>query len=223
MILHHSLVLVMAAFLAWSSVPAPPAVLGVVVGADRAHLNSGAVSEGATVYDGDHFSTEAGGMLRVRCDATTLDLAEESDVIVRSRANGAQSMAAELSRGTLVFRAGQAAALEITALQALIRSAGDAGTTGQVSIIGPKELRIYARRGSMQFSYKGEARTIAEGESYRVILDPPEDSPKQKEAVKPGRKRKAFLLLGISGGAAGAAAMILENQRHKQVESPDRP
>jgi hypothetical protein len=223
MILHHSLALVMAAFLAWSPVPAPPAVLGVVVGADRAHLNSGAVSEGATVYDGDHFSTEAGGMLRVRCDATTLDLAEESDVIVRSRANGAQSMEAELSRGTLVFRAGQAAVLEIAALQALIRSAGDAGTTGQVSIIGPKELRIYARRGSMQFSYKGEARTIAEGESYRVILDPPEDGPKQKEAVKPGRKRKAFLLLGISGGAGGAAAMILENQRHKQVESPDRP
>jgi hypothetical protein len=223
MILHHSLALVMAAFLAWNSVPAPPAALGVVVGADRAHLNSGAVSEGATVYDGDHFSTEAGGMLRVRCDATTLDLAEESDVIVRSRANGAQSMEAELSRGTLVFRAGQAAALEIAALQALIRSAGDAGTTGQVSIIGPKELRIYARRGSMQFSYQGETQTIAEGESYRVILDPPEDGPKQKEAVKPGRKRKAFLLLGISGGAGGAAAMILENQRHKHVESPDRP
>ncbi len=71
MILHHSLALAMAAFLAWNSVPAPPAVLGVVVGADRAHLNSGAVSEGATVYDGDHFLTEAGGMLRVRCDATT--------------------------------------------------------------------------------------------------------------------------------------------------------
>src|SRR5437773_8451251 len=72
---------------------------GQVVGADRAHLNSGAVSDGATVYDGDHFSTKAGGMLRVRCDATTLDLAEESAVIVRIRANGAQSMEAELSRG----------------------------------------------------------------------------------------------------------------------------
>ncbi len=223
MILQCSLALGMAVLLPWNSIPALPAVLGVVVGADRAHLNSGVVSEGATVYDGDHFSTEAGGMLRVRCDATTLDLDEESDVIVRSRANGAQSMEAELSRGTLVFRVAQAAALEIAAKQALIRSAGDAGTIGQVSIIGPKELRIYARRGSMQFSYKGEARTIAEGESYRVILDPPEDGPKQKEAVKPGRKRKAFLLLGISAGAGGAAAMILENQRHKQVESPDRP
>jgi hypothetical protein len=213
----------MAALLAWNPVPAPPAVLGVVVGADRAHLNSGAVSEGATVYDGDHFSTEAGGMLRVRCDATTLDLAEESDVIVRSRANGAQSMEAELSRGTLVFRAGQAAALEIAALQALIRAAGDAGTTGQVSIIGPKELRIYARRGSLQFSYQGEARTIAEGESYRVILDPSEDAPRKKEAARTGGRRKAFLFVAIGGGGGGAAALIFENHGHKHVESPDRP
>ena len=75
----------------------------------------------------------------------------------------------------------------------------------------------------MQFSYQGETRTIAEGESYRVILDPPEDGPKQKEPVKRGPKRKPFLLLGISGATAGAAAMILENQRHKHVESPDRP
>src|SRR5260370_17478136 len=104
MILHHSLALVMAAFLAWNSVPAPPAALGVVVGADRAHLNSGAVSEGATVYDGDHFSTEAGGMLRVRCDATTLDLAEESAVIVRARPNSVQHMEAALRRATPVFR-----------------------------------------------------------------------------------------------------------------------
>src|SRR5260370_39153906 len=146
-------------------------------------------------------------MLRVRCDATTLDLAEESDVIVRSRANGAQSMEPELSRGMLVFHAGQAAALEIAGLQVLIRSAGDAGTTGQVSIIGRKELRICARRGSTQFSYKGEARMIAEGEIHRVILNPPEDAAKPKEAVKPGRKRKAFLFLSIGGGAAGAAAI----------------
>ncbi len=223
MILHHSLALAMAAFLAWNSVPAPPAVLGVVVGADRAHLNSGAVSEGATVYDGDHFLTEAGGTLRVRCDATTLDLAEESAVIVRARANGVQHMEAELSRGTLVFRAAQAAALEIDALEALIRPSDDARTIGQVSIIGPKELRIRARRGSLQFSYRGETQAIAEGESYRVILNPPEDDAKKKEGVKPVRRRKAFLFIAIAGGGGGAAAIILENQSHKKMESPDRP
>jgi hypothetical protein len=223
MTLHHSLALEMAVFLAWNPLPASPAVLGVVAGAERAHLNSAAVSEGATVYDGDHFSTEPGGMLLLRGDATALDLAEESAVIVRSGANGAQNMVAELGRGTLVFRATRAAALEIAAQEALIRPAGDARTIGQVGIIGPKELCIHARRGSLQFSYREETRTIAEGESYRVILDPSEDDPKKKEAVNPGGRRKAFLFVAIGGGAAGAAAMIVDNRRHKKMESPDRP
>lgn len=38
------LALAVAAFLTWSSVPARPTVLGVVVEADRAHLNSTAVT-----------------------------------------------------------------------------------------------------------------------------------------------------------------------------------
>jgi hypothetical protein len=223
MILRHSLALEMVAFLAWNSSPAPPAVLGIVVGADRAYLNNGAVSEGATVYDGDHFATEAGGMLRLRGDAVTLDLAEESAVTVRSRTNGAQYMEAELSKGTLVFSATQAAAVEIRALGTLTRPTADARTIGQVSIVGPKELRIYARRGALQFSYRGETRIIAEGESYRVILDPPDDTPEKKQAAKKaGRPPKAFLF-AIIGGGTGAAVLILENQRQKNLESPDRP
>jgi hypothetical protein len=224
MILRHSLALEMAAFLAWSSAPAPPAVLGIVVGADRAHLNSGAVSEGATVYDGDHFSTEAGGMLRLRGDGTTLDLAEESAVIVRSRVDGVPGTEAELSEGTLVFGATRAAALEITAQETLTRPAADTRTIGQVSVIGPRELRIYARRGALRFSYRGETRTIAEGESYRVILDPPDDTTEKKQAArKAGRPPKPFLFVIIGGGAAGATVLILENQRQKNLESPDRP
>jgi hypothetical protein len=223
MTLHHSLALEMAVFLAWNPLPAPATTLGVVVGADRAYLNNGAVSEGATVYDGDHFATEAGGMLRLRGDAVTLDLAEESAVTVRSRTNGAQYMEAELSKGTLVFSATQAAAVEIRALGTLTRPTADARTIGQVSITGPKELRIHARRGALQFSYRGETRIIAEGESYRVILDPPDDTTEIKQAAKKaGRPPKAFLFV-IIGGGTGAAVLILENQRQKNLESPDRP
>jgi hypothetical protein len=224
MILRHSLAFEMAAFLAWNPVPAPSTVLGTVVGADRAYINSGAVSEGATVYDGDHFSTEAGGMLRLRGDGTTLDLAEESAVIVRCRANGAQGTEAELSKGTLTFRVTRAAALEISALGTFTRPAADARTIGQVSITGPRELRIYARRCALRFSYRGETRTIAEGESYRVILDPPDDTTEKKQAArKAGRPPKAFLFVVIGGGAAGATVLVLENQRQKNLESPDRP
>ena len=223
MTLRHSLALEMAAFLAWNSAPARPAMRGVVVEANRVHLNSGAVSEGATVYDGDQFATEAGGMLRLRGDATMVDLAEESVMMVRSRANEAQGTEAELRKGTLVFGAARAAALEIAALEARVRPVTDARTIAQVSVTGSKELRIYARRGPLQFSYRGETETIAEGAAYRVILDPPEDDPKTKEAVKAGRQRKVFRFLAIGGGAAAAAVVIYENHGHKRMVSPDRP
>src|SRR5260370_15157479 len=104
MTLHHSLALEMAVFLAWNPLPASPAVLGVVAGAERAHLNSAAALEGATVYDGDRLSTETGGMVLLRGNATTLRLAEESAVIGRSGANRAQRMEMEIWRGTPVLR-----------------------------------------------------------------------------------------------------------------------
>lgn len=222
MMLRYFLALGMAALLAWNSIPARPAALGVVVEADRAHLNTGAVSAGATVYDGDHFSTEAGGMLLLRGDATILELAEESDMIARSRTDGAQGTEAQLNKGTLVFSAARAAALEIAAREARVRPMTDARTMAQVSVTGPNELCIYARRGTLHFSYRGETKTIAEGESYRVILDPPDED--TKGTVAAGRKRRAFLFLAIGGaGAAGAAALLNNNHGHKKMVSPDRP
>ncbi len=223
MTLRRSLTLEMAALLAWNSAPARPTVLGVVLEADRAHLNSGAVSAGATVYDRDRFSTETGGMLLLHSDAAMLELAEESEVMVRSRANGAQGTEAELGKGTLVFSAARAAALEIVVQEADVRPITDARTIAQVSVTGPRELRISTRRGALQFSYRGETETIAEGSSYRVILDPPKDDP-QNKPVKAGRRRKSFLLIAIAA-AAGTTVILYEhlNHGHKRMESPDRP
>src|SRR5919108_2758004 len=110
MTFRHFLALEVASLVASSSAPARPAVLGVVGEADRVHLNNGAVSPGATVYDGDRFSTERGGMLLLRGDAAMLELGEEGEVVVRRSPNGAQGTAAELDKGTLVFTAARAGA-----------------------------------------------------------------------------------------------------------------
>jgi len=206
---------------AGTSSPGRPAALGVVVEAYRAHLGRSAVSSGATVYDGDHFSTEEGGALRLRCKAALLDLAEKSATLVRHAEVGAQGLAAEaqLVQGTLVFSTARAGELEIEAREAHIRPVGNGRTVAQVSVIGPKELHIYARRGAVLFSYRGESKTITEGESYEVILDPPQDgSEKKQPAQKQGRPLKAFLL--IAGGAGAAAAVVI---LHEEIESPDQP
>ncbi len=219
MTVRHFLAIAMAFLLAGIPVPARPEVLGVVVQANRAHLNTNAVSEGTTVYDGDQFSTDEGGTLRLRSDAAMLDLAEESRIIVRSRVNAAKDTEALLTVGTVVFSAARATAMEIQAQEARIRPVADAPTIGQVSVDGPKELRVYARRGALQFSYRDETETIAEGQSYRVVLDPPDDDPKtEQSAKKSGRRRKTFLFILIVASVAGLSPII-----DKGFESPDRP
>lgn len=225
MTFRHPLALAVAAFLVFSSLSARPTILGVVVAADRVHLNTTAVTAGATVYDGDRFSTEAGGLLLVRIDTTMLELAEASAADLRNRANGAEGMEVELGKGTLVFSAARAVLVNVIALDASIRPVADTRTVAQITVTGPKELRIRARRGALQFSYRGETETIAEGESYSVVLDPSDDEAKKKGAVKAARVRKTFLLVAITGAAAGAAtaAALHGNHGHKKMESPDRP
>lgn len=219
MTFRHSLSLAMAGFLTLSSLPAKSSVLGVVLAAKRVHLNTTAVTVGATVYDGDRFSTETGGMLRLRSGTAGLELAEESIVSVRNRANGTQGMEVELSKGTLAFSTGQAASLNVIAREASIRPAADTRTVAQITVIGPKELRIRARRGALQFSYCGETETLAEGKSYRVILDPPNNGPKE-EPLPQAKLPKGFRIVIIGEAAAVVALGIYEL---REPESPDRP
>lgn len=219
MLLRRSLALEAVFLLLGPPISPRSAVLGVVVYARGAHLGAGAVSTGATVFDGDRLSTEAGGELLVRGEASVLELGEGSAVILRGTAIEAQSTAVNLAKGTVVFSAARAVALEIQADEAQIRPAAQTPTVGQVSVAGPKELRVYARRGPLEFSYRGEIQTIAEGQSYLVILDPPEDIPRNEpSAKKPRRRRRAFLLLAVAAAGASSIAVIYE-----MLESSDRP
>jgi hypothetical protein len=103
---------------------------------------------------------------------------------------------AALVEGTLGFSTVRTGELEIQERKAHIRSAGAGRTAAQVSVIGPKELHIYVRPGVALFSHRGESKTIAEGESYEVISDPPEDGPDKSKPRRnqDGRRSHSYWL-----------------------------
>jgi hypothetical protein len=220
MIIRRFLTLVMAGFLTLGSLAAGPTVLGVAVAANRVHLNTTTVTTGATVYDGDRFFTEAGGLLRVQSGPAILELAEASAACVRKQAKGAQGLEAELGKGTLAFSAVRADSLNVIALGANIRPAADTRTVARITVTGPRELRISARRGALQFSYRGETETLAEGRCYGVLLDSPEENSKKDGHLAPIRWPKAFKIVIIGEAAAVVALGIYE---WRESVSPDRP
>lgn len=209
--------------LAGISLPARPAStpnllpLGVVTQASGAHFQAARISAGATIYDGDGLSTEAEGSLQFRGSAAVFYLPGSSGVTLHGLPVGTQ---AQLQTGTLVFSTAKAVAMEILADGAFIRPLADGPTIAQVTIVGPKELQIRARRGALQFAYAGETEKISEGASYRVVLDPPEAAPPfpQRIPTKAGRESKKYKIIAIVAiGWATAWGF------HEVFESPARP
>ena len=197
--------------------------LGIIVQANRANLGEQPVSEGSSVFDGEKISTDDGGTLQLRSGPAQFNLWSDSSAIVQGSADvETQTFTAELAKGAAVLFLPAGAKGEICFRGACIRAAQGGPLTVQVRVTGPKELRIYVRRGTALLTYHGETSTIAEGTSSIVVLDPPDDG----SSPAPGaggrdKRKKAFLLIAIP--ATAAAIIISTSHRHGQVVSPDRP
>src|SRR6266478_1863855 len=208
----QSAVVAAASLLVVGPSPAKVVPLGMVTHAERAHVGEAAASVGSTIYDGDRLSTEAGGVLRISGPYLTLQLDAQSILTLRRPASKEGSAEADLACGTLVLSAARNGSVSVVADDALIRPAANAATLAHIRVVNPKELRIYAQRGALEFSYHGESEVVAEGAAYRVLLDPSE-----KEAValesepanqKPSMGHHKFLLMAI-GIAAGIAIPVV--------------
>ena len=200
--------------------------IGVVTQAYGANLSRANVSTGATVFDGDSFSTAPDGLLRVRAGAAQLYLAGQSSFKPNSAPNG---MLAQLTGGTLVFSSAKAAAIDVEFAQAHIRATSDQPTVVQLSVLSPRMIEIRTNRGAIQFSYKDETETIPEGKNARVLLDPTDEevpvlataTPAFPDQQQPRRGRKRRLAFFIFWG--GAAAITTGILLHYALESPDKP
>jgi len=221
--LHRQFVAIAVASLLTGTAPAKIASLGMVTHAERAHIGGAEASTGSTIFGGERLSTEAGGILRISIPALTLQLGGHSSVVLGYAAGPEGNMLAELAYGTLVFSAAPTAAIVVAANEAVVRPAPNAATVAQVWIVNGKELRIYAQRGALEFSYHGESQTMPEG-NYRVVLDPSEREVAAaglgQTTKPPGKHSPTFIFVAITVAVAVGIAIPLIMHAS---ESPDRP
>jgi|SRR5215475_8984626 len=197
--------------------------LGVVTQASRANLSRADVSAGATVYDGDSFSTASDGLLRVRVGAAQFYLPGQSALSLHSTPTGT---IANLTLGRIVFSSAKAAAMDIEFSQAHIRPTSDLPTVAQISIAGPKMVDVCAQRSSVQFSYRGQTQLVPEGAAYRFVVDPSdEDASASAEQstfpdhkIHPPTKTPKFVYFFI-----GATAVVTYIAIDEALESPSKP
>jgi hypothetical protein len=210
----------------WGATPSV-APLGTVIAAEHARIGQGTADIGTTVYGGDYLSTDPQGSVQVRAGVARLLLQSSSSVIV-NQDDGVPF--AKLLSGTATFSTANAHAFTLFASIAAIRPSTDAPTIGQVRYVNEKELVVTARRGGLAISVDDQTQTIAQGTSYRVLLDPPADPQQPAGAgaggqgpagsgggpLKAGRSR--FLIIATALIAAGTGVAIYE-----AMQSPDRP
>jgi hypothetical protein len=166
--------------------------------------------------------------LRLLIGEAMLYVTEQSSVIVHQDANAAaKEFEAELVSGTAVISVKAGTTGEIVASSARVRPLSDTRGVVQVGLVGPHELMVFARRGPAQISYRGESETIAEGKSYRVLLNPSDDSGSGVQgAKKSGKQGRALLVIAVGvATAAGITALWKATERGGAggLESPDRP
>ena len=223
-ILRRQFVAATAAFLlAPRPCPANVASVGVIVNAERAHIGTVAASEGSTIYEGDRLSTDTGGVLRIRGRSVTLQLDAQSSLVVSTMAGADGNILSDLTSGGLIFSTAAAGNIVVTANAVSISPAANVATVAKILVVDPREIRIHAQRGALQFSYREESEIIPEGAAYRVLLNPSEKDARMALAAaenekRPMKRHKTFLLLAI-GVPIGILIPVLIHI----LESPDRP
>jgi hypothetical protein len=192
--------------------------LGVVLQAQHAGISAGTALSGATVYDGDTLAAYTGGELRVGFGTSQAYLLPGSTAVVHQTGQG---FGATLTNGTVILSSLEGGTFRLVADGAVIRPNTPAATSGQITRLGPSELLLTARKGSLQVAMDDETKTVPEGTSVRMLIQPtdaaaPPAAPGSPSVLSAGRDRFIFIVLTLV--AAGVTVGIIET-----TLSPSRP
>jgi hypothetical protein len=182
---------------------------------------------GTTIFSGDNLTTADSGGVQLRTSGARFRLAASSAATIGEESGMTQ---ATLLRGSAIFSTANANGFALHVMTAVIRPQSDLATVGQVTLLGEKQLLVNCTRGALTITVGDDSRVIAEGNAYRVVLDPSENEEAQNQPPPQGAGSKGNGRPPIMAAkskfvwyAIGAVAVVTILALHKALESPDRP
>jgi len=178
----------------------PSAPLGVVVSAENANVGAGVTTSGATIYDGDRLQTPANSTLRVRFGSGQMVLRQNTMADVHSMTNG---FSANLEAGSVVLSSAEGQTFQLLADGATVRPANAQPTSGQITMISPKELVLTATRGTLEVTMGEETKTVEAGSSYRLEVESEEPAGNPQAPHATARNRFLWIAIPVVAAATG--------------------
>jgi hypothetical protein len=163
------LVLSIASVMPVMAAPAGSASAGIVLQAAHAYVSADTATSGATVFAGDTIATGDAGTLQVRFGNAQAYLLPHSSATVQE---GGVGFGATLTAGTVVLSSAGGEGFRLVADGATMRPASAQPTTAQVTMVNSHELTLTSQKGPLEISMDGEVKTIPEGSSYRMVVEP---------------------------------------------------
>jgi hypothetical protein len=219
----------------------PGTPLGIVGKAVSAHIGNTPVSEGATVYSGDHISTDDSGSLQVNIGKLTVELQANSSAHIYTAPYGA---VVELNSGSILYSTpGGGSNVVIVASDVRVTPVLGMADFGRVAIEDKCNVQVQSEKGQADVRVGSEAKTVEQGKSYRVRA---ENSLSYRDYVSPEANNYhdyhqhspcAALYQNTKGGhlpiapgqdrflylAIGTAVVVTTIPIIKSFESPARP
>lgn len=204
----------MAAPPAAASVPA----MGVILQAQRANVGNGPATTGSTIFDGDLLQTEKDGTMRVRLGSSQAYLFNYGAATVHQSPDG---FSANLTRGGIVLSSASGQKFSLVSDGATIQPSTSQPTVAVVTWVSPKELLVASSKGPLSVTMGDETKTVADGSSYKMIIDPAAaaaaaptpGSPAVPQATRTGSNLFLLVLLGATVIAVTVGVVLA-------VESP---
>ena len=179
-----------------TAIAAPSASMGVIIQAERASLGSVPIANGSAIFDGDNLQTDSSGNLRARLGQSQIYMMPNSDIQIHRIANG---FSATIGSGTIVLSSAAGETFQVLANGATIQPATAKATLAQVTYINATELILTSRHGDLLVSMGDETKTVNEGSSYRMMIQPG-SGPPPEGAFSSGKDWFYIVLITVAAG-----------------------